>query len=212
MKLNIVYTTEQEITGDVLLELDVTLLKTEIGILAFGKRMRIANAITDLRRPPSITYSDRQGSPHSPMHPNSYSPAIHNPSPRHSRNQSQAPSQSYSYSHGHSQSMQSSAQHSLHGTPSLSSPGFFVLSPESAPRTGDIIGSPGMIGFSMSQTTNGDRETENRTVSDVSGSGEADDRGLVGLGIGIPDSLRSGPVCFLFLSIFLQSSTFHPLL
>ncbi|KAF8958503.1 hypothetical protein BDZ97DRAFT_1923678 [Flammula alnicola] len=50
--------TEQEITGDVLLELDVNLLKSEIGIMAFGKRMRIANAITDLRRPPSIEYSD----------------------------------------------------------------------------------------------------------------------------------------------------------
>ncbi|KAG5716742.1 Protein pob1 [Termitomyces sp. T112] len=50
--------TEQEITGDVLLELDVNLLKTELGIMAFGKRMRIANAITDLRRPPSFIYSE----------------------------------------------------------------------------------------------------------------------------------------------------------
>ncbi|KAI0313113.1 sterile alpha motif/pointed domain-containing protein, partial [Amylostereum chailletii] len=41
---------EQEITGDVLLELDINVLKSEIGIIAFGKRMRIANAITDLRR------------------------------------------------------------------------------------------------------------------------------------------------------------------
>lgn len=49
---------EQEITGDVLLELDVNLLKTEIGVMAFGKRMRIANAITDLRRPPSVEYPD----------------------------------------------------------------------------------------------------------------------------------------------------------
>jgi hypothetical protein len=45
---------EQEITGDVLLELSVEVLKTEIGITQFGKRVRIANAITDLRRPPSI--------------------------------------------------------------------------------------------------------------------------------------------------------------
>ncbi|EAU82730.2 hypothetical protein CC1G_10635 [Coprinopsis cinerea okayama7 len=45
---------EQEITGDVLLELDTNLLKTEIGIMAFGKRVRIANAISDLRRPASI--------------------------------------------------------------------------------------------------------------------------------------------------------------
>lgn len=51
---------EQEITGDVLLELDANLLKSEIGIMAFGKRVRIANAIADLRRPPSIEYSDHQ--------------------------------------------------------------------------------------------------------------------------------------------------------
>ncbi|KAF8632449.1 hypothetical protein AX15_001885 [Amanita polypyramis BW_CC] len=40
---------EQEITGDVLLELDANLLKSEIGIMAFGKRVRIANAIVELR-------------------------------------------------------------------------------------------------------------------------------------------------------------------
>ncbi|KAI0265884.1 hypothetical protein BC834DRAFT_876782 [Gloeopeniophorella convolvens] len=49
--------TEQEITGDVLLELDVAVLKSEIGIAAYGKRMRIANAITELRRPPSVISS-----------------------------------------------------------------------------------------------------------------------------------------------------------
>jgi len=43
---------EQDITGDVLLELDVELLKTEIGVVAFGKRKRIANAISGLRDPP----------------------------------------------------------------------------------------------------------------------------------------------------------------
>lgn len=41
---------EQEITGDALLSLDATSLKTEIGIDAYGKRFRIANAIDDLRR------------------------------------------------------------------------------------------------------------------------------------------------------------------
>ena len=62
---------EQEITGDVLLELDVGVLKSEIGILAYGKRIRIANAIAELRRPPSILSSEQptrsgslsQGSP-----------------------------------------------------------------------------------------------------------------------------------------------------
>ena len=48
---------EQEITGDVLLELDAAVLKSEIGIVAYGKRIRIANAIADLRRPSSALSS-----------------------------------------------------------------------------------------------------------------------------------------------------------
>src|SRR5437763_487717 len=48
---------ENDITGDVLLELDVNTLKEEIGIPAFGKRMRIANSIAELRRPPSVNSS-----------------------------------------------------------------------------------------------------------------------------------------------------------
>ena len=43
---------EQDITGDVLVELDLDLLKSEIGIVAFGKRKRIANAIAELKKPP----------------------------------------------------------------------------------------------------------------------------------------------------------------
>ncbi|KAF9000253.1 hypothetical protein BDQ17DRAFT_1359916 [Cyathus striatus] len=61
---------EQEITGDVLLELDANILKSEIGILAFGKRVRIANAISDLRRPPSVGYSDTVGGEASPGYAN----------------------------------------------------------------------------------------------------------------------------------------------
>lgn len=87
--------TEQEITGDVLLELDVNLLKTEIGIMAFGKRMRIANAITDLRRPPSIIYSDHADqrspslAPHSPLSPSqSHSHSHQSSHQSHSRHQS----------------------------------------------------------------------------------------------------------------------------
>lgn len=53
---------EQEITGDVLLELDVNVLKSEIGILAYGKRMRISNAISELRRPPSVVSSSAEQS------------------------------------------------------------------------------------------------------------------------------------------------------
>ncbi|KAK0443914.1 uncharacterized protein EV420DRAFT_1575367 [Desarmillaria tabescens] len=132
--------TEQEITGDVLLELDVNLLKTEIGIMAFGKRMRIANAITDLRRPPSIVYSDHpeQPSPPSPMivspHLFTTSPATYaeGPSHTHSRNQSQSQSHhSYPGSTRYSHSVQSSVN------------GFAALiSPESAPHTADTPVSP----------------------------------------------------------------------
>lgn len=104
--------TEQEITGDVLLELDVNLLKSEIGVMAFGKRMRIANAITDLRRPPSIEYSDHVAS-------SDVTSVIHQQqSVSHSRTQSQFSHQSYPTStlvsvvQGHSQSLLTpSSQH-----------------------------------------------------------------------------------------------------
>lgn len=48
MYLLLVPRIEHEITGDVLLELDLNLLK-EIDILAFGKRMKLAAAIAELR-------------------------------------------------------------------------------------------------------------------------------------------------------------------
>jgi hypothetical protein len=41
---------EGEIAGYALLNLDVTKLKTEVGIIAYGKRFRIARAIAELRR------------------------------------------------------------------------------------------------------------------------------------------------------------------
>ena len=50
----ILVSTDHDIAGDVLLRLDVNLLKTEIGIVSFGKRTRIAGAIDELRRSPSI--------------------------------------------------------------------------------------------------------------------------------------------------------------
>jgi hypothetical protein len=84
LNLNLHYTLlEQEITGDVLLELDINLLKAEIGIVAFGKRMRIANAISELRRPPSIIFPDNQ-------------------SPQPLQSLSHSRSQSYTYAHSHS--------------------------------------------------------------------------------------------------------------
>ncbi|KAF8165856.1 hypothetical protein B0H34DRAFT_794189 [Crassisporium funariophilum] len=102
---------EQEITGDVLLELDVNLLKSEIGIMAFGKRMRIANFITDLRRPPSIEYSDNHSEHPSPL-------GLHH-SQSLTQSQSQYPlqgqSQSQSQTHSRAQS-QSHSHHSFPGT------------------------------------------------------------------------------------------------
>ncbi|WWC71495.1 uncharacterized protein I206_105453 [Kwoniella pini CBS 10737] len=50
---------EHEITGDLLLELDANLLK-ELEIPQFGKRMRIAAAISELRRPSSMISSNSQ--------------------------------------------------------------------------------------------------------------------------------------------------------
>ncbi|EJU06671.1 hypothetical protein DACRYDRAFT_113317 [Dacryopinax primogenitus] len=41
---------EQDITGDVLLSLDMALLKDELGITVFGKRVRLNNAINELRK------------------------------------------------------------------------------------------------------------------------------------------------------------------
>jgi hypothetical protein len=135
----------------VLIELDVNLLKSEIGIMAFGKRMRIANAITDLRRPPSIIYSD-------PPDVLQTSPLMHAHSPL---------SQSHPYTHSRTQSQQS---HSYPGTVQSSlglgagANGYIVESPQDYPaseRSATIVdqqylqqqqavGAPGMglgIGF-----------------------------------------------------------------
>ncbi|KAN0097153.1 hypothetical protein V8E55_001599 [Tylopilus felleus] len=51
---------EHQITGNVLLELDINLLKEEIGIAAFGDRMRITNAIAEFHRSPSVILADDQ--------------------------------------------------------------------------------------------------------------------------------------------------------
>ncbi|KAF9226815.1 hypothetical protein BS17DRAFT_794251 [Gyrodon lividus] len=99
---------EQEITGDVLLELDINLLKVEIGIVAFGKRMRIANAIAELRRPPSIIFTDHQ--------------------PQHSQSRSISQSvQSLTYAYSPSGSI----QHSLNSPMFMTSMGAAMNRPES---------------------------------------------------------------------------------
>jgi hypothetical protein len=86
---------DSRLKSDVLLELDVNLLKSEIGIMAFGKRMRIANAIIDLRRPPSIEYSDHQLSPTIQLHHSLTQFQLQNRSHSHSRTQSQPNNQSH---------------------------------------------------------------------------------------------------------------------
>lgn len=51
----------------------MNLLKSELEIAAFGKRMRIAHAIAELRRPPSVNSSDHQRAPsHSTSLPSSH--------------------------------------------------------------------------------------------------------------------------------------------
>ncbi|KAJ7070739.1 hypothetical protein C8F01DRAFT_975539 [Mycena amicta] len=154
--------TEQEITGDVLLDLDVNLLKTEIGIMAFGKRMRIANAIVDLRRPPSPSASFSQGynTQNSPQHAqyavaysNSQNSQPYPNSPQyngHSRTQSQ--SHSHNSYNGHT-SLQSSVgsplsngylaqAYGLHGgllSPESATNGEFPASPADEPKV-DAVG------------------------------------------------------------------------
>jgi hypothetical protein len=70
----------------VLLDLDVNLLKSELEITAFGKRMRIANAIAELKRPASAVSSDLLQQPHhqrqvsqSVSLPNSANLSLHSP-------------------------------------------------------------------------------------------------------------------------------------
>jgi hypothetical protein len=56
---------EQEVRGDVLLELQMGVLKSEIGIVGYGTRIRIMNAILELRRLSSALSSEP------PTHPGS---------------------------------------------------------------------------------------------------------------------------------------------
>ncbi|KAI0941212.1 hypothetical protein AcV7_002842 [Taiwanofungus camphoratus] len=150
--------TEQEITGDVLLELDANVLKTEIGIAAFGKRARIVNAITELGRPPSVFEAESPARVTTP------------------RSQSHSLNHSY-HTHSHSASMQSSAQTqaswaysplyppSGHGfSPGVAS----VTSMDGGPHTGELPGS--------SNLRSGWPAPEN------------EERMMVGLGLGLPAS------------------------
>ncbi|TFK69427.1 hypothetical protein BDN72DRAFT_614262 [Pluteus cervinus] len=149
---------EQEISGDVLLELDANLLKSEIGIMAFGKRVRIANAISDLKRPPSITYSDR--AEQSPSSPN-----IQNLPQTHTRTQSQSQSHhSFPGANGHNYSQ---SPHSPLGSPlgqGANSPGhsaglggqYIIVGADSPSRPPPLVGlglAPGSAEGSATSTT-----------------------------------------------------------
>lgn len=99
-----------------LLDLNVDLLKTEIGIIAFGKRKRIANLIDDLKRPPSIVESQTM---------NSESLFTHTRTP--------------------SSTHQSWNSPSLFTSPALKDPQMplpAIMSLDSPPHTGDIVGTP----------------------------------------------------------------------
>ncbi|CCM05538.1 uncharacterized protein FIBRA_07764 [Fibroporia radiculosa] len=167
---------EQEITGDVLLELDANVLKTEIGIVAFGKRARIVNAITELRRPSSI-FESPSHTPARVMTPRSQT------------------GNSLPYSHSHSASMQSSAPTqassawaysplyapSAQGFPS---PGVVSMINSEAPHTADLQPKNGWP-TSEAETTVTAEEQE-------SGSVEVRKAATMGLGLGLQPSLMNG--------------------
>ncbi|OCH94505.1 hypothetical protein OBBRIDRAFT_747510 [Obba rivulosa] len=155
---------EQEITGDVLLELDQNVLKTEIGVVAFGKRVRIMNAIAELRRPPSVSESQSDRNLQSPS-------VIVTPLSQ---------SRSFPYSHSHSASMQSSAQASVMNSPMYGPHGIGPIvgsvPSESPGHSGEIFTSPSKPIW---------------RTSDPSSVGEADteadkEKTLQGLGLGLP--------------------------
>jgi SAM domain (Sterile alpha motif) len=58
---------EQEVRGDVLLELDVGVLKSELGIVEYGTHIRIMDAISELRRPSSVLSYEPPARPRSPF-------------------------------------------------------------------------------------------------------------------------------------------------
>ncbi|KAI0677703.1 hypothetical protein C8Q78DRAFT_106103 [Trametes maxima] len=170
---------EQEITGDVLLELDANILKSEIGIAAFGKRVRIVNAISELRRPPSLSESE----PHPP-------PAL---TPRSLTHSFQYPGSHHSHpSHSHSHSIQSSAHQSFTNSPMYAPPSpsvangigsagiASITSPESPPHTGEL--SP--------MVRNGWRGSDPGSIngSAINLEDEARGRAVLGLGLGLPST------------------------
>ena len=121
---------EHEITGDVLIEMDVNMLK-EIDIIAFGKRMKIANAISELRRPPSFESSDAVS-----LNPSQFSVAGAHSAPQSTTAPNFLPIASMSMphlaglpNHGHSMSHSTQGGYtaSISSAPSVQSPSIFGM-------------------------------------------------------------------------------------
>lgn len=110
---------EHDITGDVLLELDMNNLK-EVDIIAFGKRMKISNAIAELRRPPSVASYNP---------PQSFAASASG----HSRMTDEGSAGLSSAGMGASMSANANANAVPLGA---------LYSPEIAPHTGDLVGTP----------------------------------------------------------------------
>ena len=177
---------EQEITGDVLLELDANVLKSEIGIAAFGKRVRIMNAISELRRPPSVEEVE---------HPHEQQAAGSMLTPRSLTHSFNYPASNGSHrSHSHSHSVQSSAHQSFNNSPfgppspsALNGNGHMALAALASPESplgngGDLPGSPS----TMAKT--GWRASDPGSIHGGTVNPDEDSRGRspVGLGFGLP--------------------------
>lgn len=214
------YGAEQEITGDVLLELNPEVLKNEIGIAAFGKRVRISNAIAELRQPtlPLPTAPSSAPLPE-PIHINTSTFPHPFPHPTHQLAHSQPPtvssrSQSISYSHSHSHNG-SSAQHSFTNSPlsgygtvitPLSQQQFPTHSSSFAGNGNEFLNPPG----SAATTNSGDgqgmglggpwRVSDPGSIVFSSSADTAQTQTQVGLGIGIPSTNGKSQVRFLSFS------------
>ena len=169
---------EQEISGDVLLELNQDVLKNEIGVTAFGKRVKIMNFINEIRRPPSPSESEKQAAA------------------------AASRAQSLKYSHSHTPSMGSSAQHSFHsGGPYYTGPQFspvssqMVTSPSAPPGTG--MGNSYLVAENSPHASEfaagGWRASDPGSIH-AAAMAEQQQQQTIGLGFGLPNSSSSPAV------------------
>lgn len=170
---------EQEITGDVLLEIDVNVLKTEIGIVAYGKRVRIANAIAELRRPTSFEFPMPPTMLEHPPHEHTqtgFQTALND-----TANETLAP-----VAHTRTQSHSQQSHHSFPGI-SMST----QLTHRYTQSTHSSVGSPASYGFVQQQQQ---QSNENGTIpSQVSSKTNQQAGSSTSVGLGI--NLSSNEVC-----------------